>query len=407
MNKNLFSSFICLLAVLCGSSVRAGTTDPVAAAPVGPFDQLVDDFVFGTLALSPTTATGVGYHVHHGATLDDLLDDYSPAGIAASREFARGIEARIAKLDMASLDKEQRADIDMIRDAVGASRLDIDEIQTYHHNPTTYVELLGNGLYSPYVLHYAPAPERYRHIITRMTKIPELVRQAEANLLDSPEVWNKVAREENTGNIGLIDTTLRADCPSELRMRYDQAAAAAIASLQGFNRWLEDHLAEKVSDWRLGKELYAKKFRLVLATGKTPEALLAEAEADLTQVRAEIARLAAPKTVEQALADVARQHATVASYMPSAKQALVSATAFVKSKDLLTLPPNANLEVIETPVFMRGIYGVGGFNPAPALEPKLGAFFWVTPIPGHLAAGAHRFEAARIQRLGHAASDGA
>jgi uncharacterized protein (DUF885 family) len=29
---------------------------------------------------------------------------------------------------------------------------------------------------------------------------------------------------------------------------------------------------------------------------------------------------------------------------------------------------------------MRGIYGVGGFNQAPALEPKLGAFFWVTPI---------------------------
>ena len=31
-------------------------------------------------------------------------------------------------------------------------------------------------------------------------------------------------------------------------------------------------------------------------------------------------------------------------------------------------------------MFMRGVYGVGGFNRAPALEPKLGAFFWVTPI---------------------------
>ena len=381
MNKIQRFPLVCLLGMLCGSGVWAGAMDPVAVAPVGPFDQLVDDFVFGTLALSPTTATGFGYHVHRGASLDDLLDDYSPAAIAASREFGRGIEARIAKLDMGSLDKEQRADIDMIRDAVGASRLELDEIQSYRHNPTTYVELLGNGLYSPYVLHYAPAPERYRHIISRMIKIPELIRQAEANLQDSPEVWNKVARDENTGNIGLIDTTLREGCPAELRMRYDQAAAAAITSLQGFNRWLEDHLGDKVSDWRLGKELYAKKFRLVLATGKTPEALLAEAEADLTQVRAEIARLAAPKTVEQALADVARQHATVASYMPSAKQALVSATAFVKAKDLLTLPANANLEVIDTPVFMRGIYGVGGFNPAPALEPKLGAFFWVTPIP--------------------------
>jgi uncharacterized protein (DUF885 family) len=71
----------------------------------------------------------------------------------------------------------------------------------------------------------------------------------------------------------------------------------------------------------------------------------------------------------------------VSTFIPSAKQALATATAFVKAKDLLTLPPNANLEVIETPVFMRGIYAVGGFNPAPALEPNLGAFFWVTPIP--------------------------
>jgi uncharacterized protein (DUF885 family) len=37
--------------------------------------------------------------------------------------------------------------------------------------------------------------------------------------------------------------------------------------------------------------------------------------------------------------------------------------------------------VIETPEFMRGIYSVGGFNPAPALQPNLGAFYWITPIP--------------------------
>jgi uncharacterized protein (DUF885 family) len=30
---------------------------------------------------------------------------------------------------------------------------------------------------------------------------------------------------------------------------------------------------------------------------------------------------------------------------------------------------------------MRGIYAVGGFNPAPPLEPRLGAFYWITPIP--------------------------
>ena len=382
MNKIPSFCFVHALAcILCCSSAWAAADTPKAAPPESAFEQLVDDFVFGTLALSPTTATSFGYHVHHGVSLDDALDDFSPSGVAASKALLTDIEARIGRLDAGSLDAEQRADIDMMRNALGASRLELDEIQSYRHNPTTYVELLGNGLYSPYVLHYAPAPERYRHIIARLTKIPELIRQAEANLQDSAEVWNRVAREENTGNIGLIDNTLRDDCPPGLRMRYDQAAAGAIAALQGFNHWLENTLGDKIGDWRLGKELYAKKFRLTLATGKSPEQLLAEAEADLVKARAEIARLAAPKTVEQALADVARQHASVATYMQSAKQALAGATGFVKAKDLVTLPPNDNLEVIDTPVFMRGIYGVGGFNPAPALEPKLGAFFWVTPIP--------------------------
>jgi uncharacterized protein (DUF885 family) len=363
------------------ANVAAAAANSKAPASEGVFEQLVDDFVFGTLTLSPTTATGVGYHQDHNVSLDDLLDDFSPAGIAAAHTLLHDIEARIARLDAGSLDAEQRADVDIMRDAIGAARLELDGIQGYRHNPTTYVELVGNALYSPYVLHYAPAPDRYRHIINRLNKVAELVRQAEANLQDSPEIWNRVARDENAGNITLIDTTLRADCPADERMRYDQAAAAAIAALQGFNRWLEDHLAEHVGDWRLGKDLYAKKFRLVLETGKTPEALLAEAEADLIKTRAEIARLAAPKSVEQALADVARQHATAASFMASAKQSLASATAFVKAKDLVTIPPNANLQVIDTPEFMRGIYSVGGFNPAPALEPNLGAFYWVTPIP--------------------------
>jgi uncharacterized protein (DUF885 family) len=363
------------------SSVTTATAVSATSKPAGPFEKLVDDFVFGTMALSPVSATGYGYHRHNDMSLDDMLDDFSPAGIAASQSFVRDMTHRIGALDTAALDPEQRADVDIMRGALGATRLELDEIQSYRHNPTTYVELIGAALYTPYVLQYAPAPERYRHIINRLKKVPELVQQAEANLQDSAEVWNHVAQEENSGNIDLIDKTLRNDCPPEERMRYDQAAGVATTALRSFSSWMDGDLSRRVADWRLGKNLYAKKFHLVLATGKTPEALLAEAEADLIKTRAEIARLAAPKTVEQALADVARQHATPETFIPAAKQALVTATAFVKAKDLLTLPPHANLEVIETPVFVRGLYGVGGFNPAPPLEPQLGAFFWITPIP--------------------------
>ena len=94
-----------------------------------------------------------------------------------------------------------------------------------------------------------------------------------------------------------------------------------------------------------------------------------------------MAKLSAPKTVKQALDDIAKQHATPATFMDAARKTLEQATAFVREKGLVTLSDRSNLQVIETPEFMRGIYGVGGFDPAPALEPQLGAFYWITPIP--------------------------
>ena len=64
-----------------------------------------------------------------------------------------------------------------------------------------------------------------------------------------------------------------------------------------------------------------------------------------------------------------------------ARADLKEARDFVKQSNLVPLPNRDNLQVIETPEFMRGIYAVGGFNPAPALEPALGAYYWLTPIP--------------------------
>jgi uncharacterized protein (DUF885 family) len=345
------------------------------------FNTLSRDLIYGSLALSPVTATGTGYHRHNGIELDEQLDDYSAAGLEQQRKFYQGFQTRIAAMDPASLDKEQKADLELIQDNLGLAMLELDTIQSYKHNPTVYVELAGNALFNPYVLNYAPKEKRFQQIAKRLEAMPALFQQAKANLVDAPEIWNRVAREENQGNIDLIDKTLRAEVPDAQKADYARAADQAIAALRDFTAYLENTLSQKTSDWRLGKENYAKKFQYVLATGKTPEQLLGEAEADLQATRAEMAKLAAPKTVKQALDEIAQKHATPETYMDAARKTLEQATAFVREKGLVTLPTHGNLQVIETPEFMRGIYGVGGFNAAPALEPDLGAFYWITPIP--------------------------
>jgi uncharacterized protein (DUF885 family) len=361
------------------SSPQSSSGAPASATP--DFATLTDDFTKNVLALSPVSATQAGYHEHKGMSLDEAIDDLSPSGIDAQRRFYQDIQKRLSAIGTAALDREQQADAQILRNNVGVSLLELDTIQNFRHNPTVYVELVGNALYTPYVLHYAAEDVRFRHIIKRLEKIPTLVEQAKANLVDAPEVWNRVAREENDGNIDLIDHALRMATPESLKRDYDTAAGPALAALKDLNAFLAGTLSKKTSDWRLGKERYASKFAFVLATDKTPEQLLAEAEKDLQATRMEMAALAAPRTVKQALDEIATHHATPDTYMADARKTLEQATMFVREKGLVTLPPRSNLQVIDTPEFMRGIYGVGGFNSAPPLQPELGAFYWVTPIP--------------------------
>ena len=346
-------------------------------------EKISHDFVYGALALSPVSATAAGYHEHNGKHLDEMLDDFSVSGIADQRRFYLEIHSRLERINQQSLNAEDKADYRLLEDQVQLAMLEINRIRSFVHNPTMYVELVGNALFSPFVLDYAPKQQRYQHIIKRLQRVPDLMLEARENLRDSPEVWNRVAQEENDGNIGLIDHTLRDNAPPELKGDYDKAAAMALDALKKFNEFLKTDLSKRTADWRLGKEKYDLKFQWTLDVGRTPEQVLADAEAALKSVQEEMKRLANGKSIREALDEIAKQHSTPEQYMDEAKRDLTEATDFVKAKNLVPLPAGGNLQVIETPEFMRGIYGVGGFNPAPALQPQLGAFYWVTPIPGN------------------------
>src|SRR5262249_44884644 len=149
------------------------------------------------------------YHRHEGKSLDETIDDFSPAGIAAQRQFYNGFRARLERWNTSSLAPEERADLQIVSDQIALGLLELDRIQGYRHNPTMYVELIGNGLFNLFVLEYAPNPQRIRHIIARLGRIPALLEQAKQNLADSPGIWTTVAIDENQGNIDLIDKEIR------------------------------------------------------------------------------------------------------------------------------------------------------------------------------------------------------
>jgi uncharacterized protein (DUF885 family) len=392
MRKALGGCSLLLFLAGCGSR------QPQELAP------LADEFVYTTLAFSPVNATAQGYHQHRGMNLDSELDNLSQRGIAEQRNFYNGFNQRLDKLDKTKLSPEDRADFDIIKGQIALTQFDLDLARTWQTNPTMYVELVGNAIFPPFVLEYAPLQDRMHHIIARLDKVPELMRQARGNLRRTPAIWIKVAKEENEGNIDLIDKAVRAKVPADLKSDYDKAADVAITALKSFNQYLDTELPQRANgDWRLGEDSYKIKFRFALGTNRTPADVLASAEVDLKMVRGRMLEIAGGlhkqwfaghgahddlkgvehenRIIGEVLNRIAEKHSTPATYIADAKADLDEARDFVRSKNLLTLPSRSNLQVIETPEFMRGIYSVGGFNPAPVLEPQLGAFYWITPIP--------------------------
>ena len=403
---HLLALCVFLTAVACGAA--SSNSDSAAK-----FAKLSDQFIKESLALSPTNASAAGYHKHvdpkTGKTieLDALLDDLSQDSIKQQRAFYEQWRERFRKeTPLSSLDLEDAADWQLIDDQIGLGLLELDKIQSYRHNPTGVVELIGNAIFLPLTQGYASKEVRIGHVLSRMKAVPTALDQVKAYLSDCDPVWVKTAVEENEGNIDLVENTVKNEIGdnSELKAQYGQIASSTIAAMKNFSTWLQEDLGKSPSKltWRLGKEFYDQKFRLVMETDITPDQLLADAESDLKSVRAEMLQLALPMhkqmypdhtdhsdvsgrdrenlIIGEVLAKISDEHPQRDQLQQAIEADLESIKQFIREKKIVSLSERENLKVIPTPPFMRGIYSVAGFHNAPPLEPQAEAEYWVTPI---------------------------
>jgi uncharacterized protein (DUF885 family) len=419
-SRVVLSGLLVVSALACGP--RTGTSGPPPPPPTTTTDavealgRIASDFVTGMLAFSPANATINGYHEARAADgspidLDVLLDDMSVESVARRMAELKEILRRLeTEVPADGLDLQGRADLTLLRDAAELEVWSWEDAEQHRRNPTLWVEQLGTALVFPLSLAYDPPADRARDVIARLGRVPEYVERARATLVDAPQVWVDVAIQENDGNRVLVRETLpqfiRDECggDAELTVAADAVGERALAAIDGFDAFLRETLPRADAEaWRLGPERFARKFALVFHGDATPEELLAQAEADLEAERARMLTAALallPELGREAPADAAalppgeaqeilravldrigEDHATRDGLLAEAQADLDEAAGILAQGAVLSRFQHENLEVVPTPIFMRGIYGVTGLMPAPPFQPELGSFFWVTPIP--------------------------
>src|ERR1035437_5230628 len=147
MAKSAWLLSLVLFAVGCGKT------------PAQKLTALSEEFVYGSLAFSPSASTATGLHRYQKQNLDEMLDDFGEQSLYKQRTFYEKFRDRLGDLQTGDLTPEDRADLTILQNQIALNLLDLNEIHSHQHAPQLYVETLGNALFAPYVLEYVRGEE--------------------------------------------------------------------------------------------------------------------------------------------------------------------------------------------------------------------------------------------------------
>ncbi|HST77653.1 MAG TPA: hypothetical protein VLN58_04105, partial [Verrucomicrobiae bacterium] len=130
-------------------STSAAQSSPTVTFECGAKSEAFLDkanrLVLAELALQPVEANQIGLHEYQGKSLDDQLDDYSPAGVAAARELLTA--GRACFNSYKNLPAEDNVDLIVLRDGLDSTLFQLERMQAYKYQPQIYVEMIGSGLF--------------------------------------------------------------------------------------------------------------------------------------------------------------------------------------------------------------------------------------------------------------------
>ena len=401
----VFVSLLCMAGFQYSALAAVPGSFRCTVAQQEPFLDQANRFILDALQFLPVEATQAGYHGDPAAPLDNELDDSSPSALAAERAVL--IAGKLCFAGASAATAEDQADLALLRDNIESSLFALEVQQGFRFRPQDYVEMIGAGLFFPLTSTEGTEQSRLSSVLSRMEQVPRALDQARHNLKAADPVYINTALDENSGNTAVIEQIGNMiTVGSPLRARYDAAAKAARASLDGYAAWLKDDLAHRPQSatWRTGPDVYAKIFAFALGPGthETPDSVLASARQDLVKVRAEMYSVALPlhkkwfpdhgdhgdlsgdalenKVIAEVIGRINDDHVEPGNLLAKVKGDAGGIRSFIVQKDLLTLSDRDNMRIVPTPEFERGVYSVAGFHSAPALEPAEEAEYWVTPI---------------------------
>ncbi len=372
-------------------------------APLPAVSELSARYLEGLFRAKPHLASFAGDHRFDGA-----LPDFSPEAFERREAELSKLLAEVASVHPTSFDDV--VDVAIMNDAIGLELLYIREIRDWEWDPRMNDSF---PVYDPReivagrisdIMHgdFAPEADRRRSLTAQLRALPAFITQAKAALekprgkKKTPKVYAEQAKKENIGRIEFMQTEVRDFTKDDKDA--EVARTAAVEALKGYQTFLDKTLGPTADgEWRLGRDLYKKKFGMALQTELGPDEALVAAKKAFDDARAELIVLSKKLAVQLWPADkkqrtdaeivnrvkeeLSKHHPTPDALVSAHAKNLDQMRAFIESHDLLALPPKDTLTVQPMPLFKRGASGAEYLAPG-VLErrPSFKATYYVDPI---------------------------
>ena len=384
------------MAVAAAAALSLSLINAIANPMDDEFEKIAKDYCENYLASHPEQATELGDH-----RFDAALTDYSAETRTRMLANAKQVRDALNKFDdYKQLTGANQVDVRILRDNVDREILSLEEMRDAEWNPLVYNQSLANSLYLLVARDFDSAERRIPNLRQRMEAIPNVIKQAEANLQHPPRIHTETAIEQVDGAINLVRNGLDPLLNQAPQTKKDigpiqETTAQALAD---YKKWLEQDLLKRADgNFRIGADKFRKKLQFALASDLSMEEVMKRAQTELIQTQNDIYQTALPlykkyfpKADQKTLADkktvtsaalnkLAEQHQDDNTIVGYAQKVVTEATGFVRQHNLVTVP-TVPLDVVAMPEFKRGV-AIAYCDSAGPLEKNGKTFFAISPTP--------------------------
>ncbi len=343
------------------------------------FETYKTNFVEALWKLHPGWASSIGYHKY-----DSVLTVPDENQRAKEMDFYKAQLDSLKQFQALSLSNTNKTDLYMMEDFFKSSQWSITDLKSYQWDPSNYnvcgsfSEMLNNN--------YDSLDTRLHHFYLRMAYVPAFYEAAKKNILHPTLEHTDLAISQNLGGSSIFDKDLaeilmRSHLPDEEKVKITARAKECLKAVTDYAVWLKNLNNEQPRSFRLGKELYAKKFEYDIQSGYTADQIYEialEHKKDLHEKMFSITKDLWPKylkdkkmpeskleAIKEMIDVLSVKHVAADSFQTAIEKQIPTLVDFVNKKQLLYLDPSKPLVVRKEPAYMAGLAGASISSPGP------------------------------------------